>query len=467
MGAGRLAVDRAARAGIRRSGVRATRRDPPGDSMSEVLHAGSFIAGNALDLDLLVPAAEAAIVELDLQTLRFRHPLIRSAVRQSASAPQRRRVHEALAETLEAEPDRRVWHRAALITEAHEDVTLELEEAGRRALRRGALHVAITALAAAELSDPAHQGRRLLSAGELAVELGQPELAAPLLREVDEQNGPVERALATWIEEMINPPDLGDAERVARVVDAVERAGDAGDRDLHVRLLWLAVSRAWWTDPGPAARRILVDAARRLGGSGHRDARVLAVYACADPVGHAAEALPRLQAVAATRTLDTESVRHLGPAALALGAFDVAVGLLASAADGARTEGQLGHRHSRRRGGAAARDGARWTALDRGRRDRPLPGRRDARRRRRGRARRCPRRAAGPGRRRQGHRSPSSVLPRAQRVGRAGTTTHTRRPGGCSTRPIRRTTRSWAAGSSPTSRRPPSTPTASPRRQSC
>lgn len=142
---------------------------------------------------------------------------------------------------------------------------------------------------------------------------------------------------------MINPPDLGDAERVARVVDAVERARDAGDRDLHVRLLWLAVSRAWWTDPGPAARRILVDAARRLGGSGHRDARVLAVYACADPVGHAAEALPRLQAVAATRTLDTESVRHLGPAALALGAFDVAVGLLASAADGARTEGQLGH----------------------------------------------------------------------------------------------------------------------------
>jgi ATP/maltotriose-dependent transcriptional regulator MalT len=70
---------------------------------------------------------------------------------------------------------------------------------------------------------------------------------------------------------------------------------------------------------------------------------VLAIYSCADPVGHAPDALPRLQAVAATRTLDTESKRHLGPAALVLGAFDVAAGLLASAADGARTEGRLGH----------------------------------------------------------------------------------------------------------------------------
>jgi len=314
-----------------------------GDHASEVLRAGSVVAGTVLDFDLLVPAADAAIVELDLRTVRFRHPLIRSAVRQNASVPQRRRVHEALAQTLEADPDRRVWHRAALITGAHEDVALELEGAGRRAHRRGALHVAITALRrAAELSDPEHRGRRLLAVGELAVELGQPELAAPLLSQVDERSGAVERALATLIEEMINPADLGDADRVARVVDAAERAGDAGDHDLHVRLLWLAVSRAWWTDPGPAARRILVDAARRLGGAGHRDPRVLAIYTCADAVGHAADALPRLQAVAATRTLDTESKRHLGPAALVLGAFDVAAGLLASAADGARTEGRLG-----------------------------------------------------------------------------------------------------------------------------
>ena len=62
----------------------------------------------------------ATIVELDERTVRFRHPLMRSAVHQSASVEQRRRAHEALAETLEAEPDRRVWHRAALIAGTRE-----------------------------------------------------------------------------------------------------------------------------------------------------------------------------------------------------------------------------------------------------------------------------------------------------------------------------------------------------------
>ena len=313
------------------------------ESLSEVVQAARVVADEPVGVEALQPAADVTIVELDERTVRFRHPLIRSAVRQSAGVDQRRRVHEALAETLEGESDRSVWHRAALISGTHEAIAVELEEAGRRARRRGALPVAITALRrAAELSDPAQRARRLLFAGELAVELGRPELAAPLVHQVDAQSGPVEHALATWIEEMINPPELGDADRVAWVVDAAERAGDAGDRDLHVRLLWLAVSRAWWTDPGPAARRILVDAARRLGGAGDPDPRVLAIFACADPVAHAAEALPRLQALASARTLDTESARQLGPTALVLGAFDIAAGFLASAAEGARTEGRLG-----------------------------------------------------------------------------------------------------------------------------
>ena len=85
-----------------------------GDALSEILRAAGAVAGTRLDVDVAAPAAEAGIVETDLQTLRFRHPLIRSAVAQSAGLADRRRMHEALADELEDHPDRRAWQRAAL-----------------------------------------------------------------------------------------------------------------------------------------------------------------------------------------------------------------------------------------------------------------------------------------------------------------------------------------------------------------
>jgi DNA-binding CsgD family transcriptional regulator len=315
------------------------------EHVDEVLRTGSAIAGSELDLDQLQPAADGAIADLDVQTLRFRHPLMRSAVRQGATVQQRRRVHEALAETLYDEPDRRVWHRAALIAGIHEDVAAELEDAGRRARRRGAVDVAATALRrAAELSAPAQRSRRLLAAAELAYELGRPDVVVPLLREVERlAPGPLERARATWIEEMADPRPLGSAARAAALIAAAERAGEAGDRDLHIDLLWLVALRAWWADPGPAERRILVAAASRLGDAGAADPRVVAIYAYADPVGHAPAVLARLRAVAEDRRPDTELARHLGPAAVVVGAFDIAMTLLATAVEGLRAEGRLGH----------------------------------------------------------------------------------------------------------------------------
>jgi hypothetical protein len=141
------------------------------DRLDEILEAGAAVAGTAMEVDAVGPAAEAGIVDADLRTIRFRHPLIRSAVAQSASLAERRRVHAALATGLVDQPDRRAWHRAALLAGEHEDIALELEEAGARARRRGAVAVAVAAMRrAAELGEPASHTRRLLTAAGLAVD---------------------------------------------------------------------------------------------------------------------------------------------------------------------------------------------------------------------------------------------------------------------------------------------------------
>src|SRR5260370_124029 len=48
-------------------------------------------------------------------------------------------------------------------------------------------------------------------------------------------------------------------------IATAEQAGQAGDRDLQLDMTWLVASRAWLVDPAPTARRVLIEAADRLG----------------------------------------------------------------------------------------------------------------------------------------------------------------------------------------------------------
>ena len=213
------------------------------------------------------------------------------------------------------------------------------------ARRRGALAVAATALQrAAELSPPEQRARRLLTAAELAFELGQRDLVLPILREVEHLDpDPVERARVTWIEEVVRTRPLGDARRVASLIATAEQAGKAGDRDLQLDMAWLVASRAWLVDPAPTARRVLIEAADRLGDPESADLRILATQAYADPFGKAPAILERLRDAAADVHPDTEAARFLGPAAVAVGAFDIAATFLGEAVEGLRTQGRLAH----------------------------------------------------------------------------------------------------------------------------
>lgn len=96
-------------------------------------------------------------------------------------------------------------------------------------------------------------------------------------------------------------------------------------------------------DPAPTARRVLIEAADRLGDPESADLRILAIQAYADPFGKAPAILERLREAAADVHHDTDAARFLGPAAVAVGAFDIAATFLGEAVEGLRTQGRLGH----------------------------------------------------------------------------------------------------------------------------
>ena len=130
------------------------------------------------------PAEDAALIDLGIR-VRFRHPLVRSAVYRAASAEDRQTVHRALAGATDPQqdPDRRAWHRAHAAAGLEESVAAELERSADRARRRGGVAGAAAFLErAAELTpEPARRGARALAAAQAKLEAGSPEAAEELL----------------------------------------------------------------------------------------------------------------------------------------------------------------------------------------------------------------------------------------------------------------------------------------------
>jgi DNA-binding CsgD family transcriptional regulator len=138
----------------------------------------------AIGADAVGPAEAAGLIDIGAR-VRFRHPLVRSAVYGAAAPDERREVHGALAEATdpEADPDRRAWHRAHAATGLDETVARDLEHSAERARGRGGVAAAAAFLErAAQLTpDPAQRGVRALAAAQAKFESAAPEAAQELL----------------------------------------------------------------------------------------------------------------------------------------------------------------------------------------------------------------------------------------------------------------------------------------------
>ncbi len=108
-----------------------------GGLLGELLAAAGIAGGTPAALADLDPAVAVGLLTVAGVDVRFRHPLVRSAVYQAASVAERHRTHSALAEVFAADPDRRVWHLAAAATDRDPVVAEELGNAAARARTRG------------------------------------------------------------------------------------------------------------------------------------------------------------------------------------------------------------------------------------------------------------------------------------------------------------------------------------------
>ncbi|WP_432854530.1 AAA family ATPase [Amycolatopsis sp. CA-161197] len=134
------------------------------------------------------PAESAELISIG-RRVRFRHPLIRSAVYGSAGGADRRRVHEALAEAIDPRSDaeQRAWQRSQAATGPDEATAAELERTAELARARGGAAAASAFLAdAAELTpDPVDRARRALGAARAKLDAGAPEAALELVAQAE------------------------------------------------------------------------------------------------------------------------------------------------------------------------------------------------------------------------------------------------------------------------------------------
>ena len=313
-----------------------------GGELATLTRAAHALAGSPIDVTGWTTAVEAGLGTLDGDRFRFRHPLIRSAVRQGASEQQRRRAHAAIATVLADSPDLAVWHRAAAAADADDTVAADLVATGRRAAARGGIDAALDAFerAAHLTSDPRLRALRLYHAAELDVEAGTGERTPALLREALRTGLPSHEAVrASFVLETMSTAWSGTS-AVPRFAEIAQQLAASGNDHNALDTIATVGMRAFLGPLSDDVRRDLSEIVVGLAVPPAHPQR-LATLALLDPVGRGREVVQRLRDLSPVTLTAAHGLTWAGEAASAVWADDLALPFLQSAIDRLRPEGRL------------------------------------------------------------------------------------------------------------------------------
>ncbi len=191
--------------------------------------------------------------------------------------------------------------------------------------------------AAALSPDPPARGARLISAAEIAFELGRfshveqikGQVAGIALR-------PRDQSRLAWLEGVFDDGSTSEPAETRRLVSLAGHALRADDTDLAAQLLVGAARRSWWSDPGADVRQEIVRVARQAS-LPDNDPRLLAICGTSESHESGPFVIGQLSRWPADAHGQPQSAGLLGVAAFCTGDFARAVGFLSSPIEALRS----------------------------------------------------------------------------------------------------------------------------------
>jgi DNA-binding CsgD family transcriptional regulator len=266
----------------------------------------------SIDADGAETAAEmAGLIEVAGNSVRFRHPLIRTAAYNGATDADRRHAHRVLSEACASDDDydRQMWHRAAATAEPDEIVAAELQAAAARAAGRGAWTMAASLMRrAVDLSrDRDRRAGRQVALAEAELVIGHPDIAWQAAGEALPRlpdDGTRGRAKVLRGESLF--AQGRDSEAAELLVEASRAL--ASDPNAATDALLAAFKAAMWAGPTETQRiaSVAVPPPRPSGSEPRVSDLLLAGYLARYTTGYDAAAAPLREAVRKLRADDTD-----------------------------------------------------------------------------------------------------------------------------------------------------------------